>query len=313
VQFHTRAGTGTIATRVLGMDFHPGGQNLTFNLFDAATGWQQQAHPEFTLEQAQAAAAKQIGYTVDFINNAGGKAIADASDATSKGWELELNFNPTRYWTMKLTGNKQEAVDSNISLFIQQYINDRMPFWTTVRSPDGTPWWTTTQGSNGRPVDYYTANIQTPMNLAIATQGKKKPQTREYSFAYLTSYQLAGLTGLTDSRPWLRAITLGGSYRWASRGAIGYLGGVPDSDGVLRSLDPNKPVYDKARDSLSLFGKYRMKLFHDRVGATFQLNVNNVVKSGGHLQPTAVNPDGTPWRFRIIDPRQFVLSASFDL
>jgi hypothetical protein len=312
-QIHTRAGTGTIATRVLGMDFHPGGQNLTFNLFDATTGWQQQLHPEYSLAQAQDAAAQQIGYSLDFINNAGGKTIADASDAASKGWELELQFNPTRFWTMKLTGNKQEAIDSNISLFIQQYINQRLPIWTSVKAPDGSLWWTTTQGSNGRPVDYYTLNIQTPLNLAITTQGKKKPQTREYSFAYVSSYQLAGLTGLTDGHPWLRSVTLGGSYRWSSRGAIGYLAGPADSDGVVRTLDPNKPVYDKARDNLSVFGKYRTKLFRGRIGTTFQLNVNNVMQPGGHLQPTAVNPDGSPWRFRIIDPRQFIASATFDL
>jgi hypothetical protein len=312
-QVHTRAGTGTVATRVLGMDFHPGGQNLTFNLFDAATGWQQQINPNLTLDQAQVAAAKQIGYNVDFINSAAGKSFADASDAASKGWEVEVQFNPTRYWTSKLTGNQQEAVDSNISLFIQKYINLRLPFWTSVKGPDGALWWQTVQGSNGRPADYYALNIQTPLNLAITTQGKKKPQTREYSFAYTTKYQLAGLTGLSDGHPWLKGAALGGSYRWSSRGAIGYLGGAPDTDGAVRTLDATKPVYDKARDSLSLFGSYRTKLFHDRVGTTFQLNVNNVVKSAGHLQPTAVNPDGSPWRFRIIDPRQFVLSATFDL
>jgi len=31
------------------------------------------------------------------------------------------------------------------------------------------------------------------------------------------------------------------------------------------------------------------------------------------LLPTAVFPDGTPLAYRIIDPRQFILSASFDL
>ena len=43
-----------------------------------------------------------------------------------------------------------------------------------------------------------------------------------------------------------------------------------------------------------------------------QLNVNNVFENG-HLQPVAVNPDGTPWAFRIVDPRQFILSVKFDL
>ena len=82
---------------------------------------------------------------------------------------------------------------------------------------------------------------------------------------------------------------------------------------IVRTLDRTKPVYDKARDSLSTFAKYRTKLFHDRIGTTFQLNVENMMQNGGHLQPTAVNPDGSPWRFRIIDPRQFIASASFEL
>ncbi|MSU49135.1 MAG: hypothetical protein EXS37_08645 [Opitutus sp.] len=311
-QVHTRAGTGTIATRVLGMDFHPGGQTLTFNLFDAATGWQQLANPNFTLEQAQVAAAKQIGYSLDYINNAGGKGFADASDAASKGWELELQFNPNRFWTVKMTGNQQQAVDSNISLFIQKYIDLRLPFWTTIKAPDGSLWWETRQGSNGAPRDYYTLNVQTPLNLAITTQGKRKPQTREYTLNFITNYQLAGLTGLTDRFPWMKNASVGGSYRWSSQGAIGYYAGAPDSDGVVRKLDATRPVYDKARDFLNLLMSYRTKLFSNRIGTTFRLNLNNVNESG-RLQQIAVNPDGRAWNYRIIDPRQFILSASFDL
>ncbi len=319
-QIHTRAGTGTIATRVLGMDFHPGGQNLTFNLFDAeggnpsstAPGWQKQLHPEYSDQQVVEAAAKAIGYSLDYINSASGKIISDASDATSKGWELEVNFNPNRYWTVKATGSKQEAIDSNISLFIQNYINLRLPIWTTIRAPDGSLWWDTVQGSNGTPHNYYTANIQTPLNLAITTQGKKKPQTREYSFNFITNYQLAGLTGLADTHTWMKNVSVGGSYRWASKGAIGYLAGAPDLDGVVRVLDRNKPVYDQARGNANVLVTYRTKLFKGKVGTRFQLNVNNVNESG-RLQPTAVNPDGTPWRYRIIDPRQFIFSTSFDL
>ena len=32
----------------------------------------------------------------------------------------------------------------------------------------------------------------------------------------------------------------------------------------------------------------------------------------GRLDPIAVNWDGKPWAFRIIDPRQFVLTTTFD-
>ena len=43
-----------------------------------------------------------------------------------------------------------------------------------------------------------------------------------------------------------------------------------------------------------------------------QLNVTNVLEDG-RLQAVAVNPDGAPWAFRIVDPRQFILTATFDL
>jgi hypothetical protein len=37
------------------------------------------------------------------------------------------------------------------------------------------------------------------------------------------------------------------------------------------------------------------------------------VQEGGRLQAVAAYPDGTPNAYRIIDPRKFILSATFDL
>ena len=42
-----------------------------------------------------------------------------------------------------------------------------------------------------------------------------------------------------------------------------------------------------------------------------QLNVRDVLENGG-LEPIAVNPDGQKAAFRIKDPRQWFLSATFD-
>jgi hypothetical protein len=41
-------------------------------------------------------------------------------------------------------------------------------------------------------------------------------------------------------------------------------------------------------------------------------NVRNVTEGGG-LQPIGANPDGTYTGFRIISPRVFILSATFEL
>ena len=42
-----------------------------------------------------------------------------------------------------------------------------------------------------------------------------------------------------------------------------------------------------------------------------QLNCANALESG-HLQVVSVNLDGSPYAYRIIDPRLFTLTASFD-
>ena len=56
----------------------------------------------------------------------------------------------------------------------------------------------------------------------------------------------------------------------------------------------------------------RTKLWADKIGASFQLNVRNL-QEGGRLQVTSAFPDGSPASRRIVDPRQFILSATFDL
>ena len=311
LQFHTRSGIGTVATRAMSIDFDVPGQTRPFDLYSTAILWQQQLHPEYTVVQAQDAAAKQIGYTVDFINSTSGKIISDVNDAESHGWELELQLNPNKYWTLRATANQQVAIDSNVSLFIQEYLNQRLPLWQTIRAPDGTLWWTTFvgSGSTDSPQTYYTANVEQPLNLAITTQGKRKPQTREYRTAIITKYQLAGL-GFKNSI--LKNMAIGGTMRWASKGAIGYLAAPPDPDGVIRRLDRNRPFFDKAEANFDALVQYSTKLYHNKVRAMFQLNVLNLTE-GGRLKGVAVNPDGQYWQYRIVEPRQFVLTASFDL
>jgi hypothetical protein len=323
-QENSRANTSVIATRALGIDFHPGGQTLSFNLYDAATNWEQQLHPTWTQQQVLDAAAKRIGYTPGYVDSANNKVIADVSDAISKGWELELQFNPTRFWTLRATGNKQEAIDANISSTIQEFIALRLPTWTTItiptdRLPDGSQladagalWWTLNQGSQGIPANYYNTNVRNALLPLIAGQGKQKPQSGKYSFNILTNFQLAGLGGLAESHPWMKNVSVGGSYRWASKRAIGYLGMAPEADGVIRTLDKDKPVFGKPQENVDLNLSYRTRLFRNKIGTRFQLNIRTALESG-RLEGVAVNPDGRPYQYRIIDPRQFIFTTTFDL
>ena len=320
IQDKTRAGTGVLATRALSIDLDNSGQNQNFDLLTASTNWQRELHPDWTDTQLREAATKYIGLTADYVNSVAGKIIADASDAKSNGTEVEVQFNPSRHWTLRATGGQQRAIETGVSVFIQQFIADRRPIWESVVVPtqlkaDGTQlafagerWWLGGTGG-GSPQNYFLGSVEQPVNIAIANQGKVKTQGREYTANMTTRYQLAGLF---PDHKWLKSVAVGGSYRWASKAIIGYLGAAPDPDGVVRKLDTNKPVHDKATGNVDLLLTYNTRLFSNKIRANFQLNIRNATENG-RLQGVGVNPDGRFWQYRIIDPRQFIFTTTFDL
>jgi outer membrane receptor for monomeric catechols len=152
-----------------------------------------------------------------------------------------------------------------------------------------------------------TTQVTAPLAVAKAVEGKSRPQIRKYRVNLISSY---GLEGLTDNRI-LKRLKVGGGLRWEDKGAIGYYG-VQTFPDVITELDRNRPVYAPANLYVDAFVSYRMRLFSNKVGATFQLNVRNL-QENGRLQAIAAYPDGTANVYRIVDPRQFILSATFDL
>lgn len=63
---------------------------------------------------------------------------------------------------------------------------------------------------------------------------------------------------------------------------------------------------------MDAFIGYRTKLWNNKVGASFQLNIRNLGERG-RLQPIAADPHGAITAYRIVSPQQFILTASFDL
>ena len=131
---------------------------------------------------------------------------------------------------------------------------------------------------------------------------------REYRFAGITNYDF------TEGK--LKNFNVGGALRWESKASIGFLAGPPETSGPYQGavlfLDSNKPVWDPARSYLDLSAGYKFRLFGDKVRGKAQLNIKNALE-GGRLQAIGINPDGKPYAYRIVDPRQFILSTTFDL
>jgi hypothetical protein len=172
----------------------------------------------------------------------------------------------------------------------------------------GTAFTTDGYDANNSAATNYTTFVEGPLAVYRQLEGRPRPQIRKYVAKFNTRYQLSGLT----ENKILKNMSVGGSLRWIDKGAIGFYG-VQSLPAMITELNPNRPIYSPSEAFVDLFVGYNTRLFSNRVKARFQLNVKNVQENGGGLQPTQAFPDGTPLAYRIIDPRQFILSASFEL
>ena len=310
VQNNARNGvSATVAQRVRRIDFSSAGGGDR-NLQRQATAWLTEAAQAqgVTLTEAQLnqRLADVTKLPVNFVVDAAPEGTA-RDDLTARGIEIEVDYNPNNFWTMKLNVAQQESINSALAGDVSRWISERLAVWPKIIDPRfNVPWWTRDYGT-GSAASYFASDVLTPLQIAKAFEGKSRPQVREYRANFLTSLRLAGIT---DHRL-LKRFTVGGAARWEDRGAIGFRG-VQQPPAVVTELDAKQPIWDKSHTYLDAFVAYRTKLFSDKVGLTLQLNARNVTESGG-LQPIAVEPDGRVSAYRIIDPRLFILTATFSL
>lgn len=246
-------------------------------------------------------------------------SVGATSTVKAKGMEATLTYNPTRNWNMKFTAGKQETVFSNIAPEWDRWVAQRLPIWLGAKAAGFPDFWNTTGqdlanagitgsglGSSQRVQDYWYTNVDPIMRTAKRLEGKVTPEQRKWRWNFLTNY-------VFTEGP-LKDFGAGGAMRWEDRAAIGYLGAAPDPDGVIRTLDVNKPVFDGQQFHVDAWVSYRLQSLPwlgNRVKAKLQLNVRDALEHGG-LEPIAVNPDGQKVAFRIKDPRQWFFTATFD-
>lgn len=243
------------------------------------------------------------GFSNAVAANVAGSALRGTASNDYKGGEVELNYTPVKNWTLKITGAQTKTINTAIENDLQGYIDARMPYWLSVKDDQGNPWWTSTALGTQSAKAFYDSAVVVPIKLDQALLGKANPQVKEYSGRFLTTYYFP------EGR-W-RGVGVGGSASRDSKSVIGYKGAAPDADGIVRSLDVNQPIYDPARSYFDFWASYSTKLWRDKIRTRFQLNLQNAFENG-RLQPTAVNPDGQPYNYRIINPRKWVLTTTFD-
>ena len=260
-------------------------------------------------------------------------ATAGTQDSKAKGTELQLTYNPVPNWTLKLTASKTKTSYSNVAPQYDAWRDVRLPIWTSLVSPfpAGAPentftdaggvnyslqnFWTgygftnvardNDSAGNTSPKAYYNNVVVSQIATAKALQGVTAPDQRQYQSSFLTNYQF------TSGK--LKGFSVGGSESWESKAAVGFLGKVNDPvnyPGVVNFADPSRPVYDHGNFYTYLWIAYGRKIYNNKIGWKIQLNIDNAFENG-RLMPTAINFDGSPWSYRIIDSRQFKLTTTF--
>ncbi|MFA5916582.1 MAG: TonB-dependent receptor, partial [Burkholderiales bacterium] len=306
LQINARNGpSGSIAQRVRRLDFIRA-TGAGWNLQRQATAWMTAANPGISVDQLNQQHADLMQLPLTFITEPPPNGTA-VDDLVSRGTEVEVFYNPNPWWTVKLNVTEQETINAGIAAEVSEWIEERLPVWTSIIDPrTNTPWWTNTY-PNGKPVDNYISLVAAPLKIAQALQGKSRTQVRKYRANLSTKYQLAGLS----DHAILKRMSVGGSLRWEDKGSIGYWG-VQTVPTLIEDLDPTRPIWDKSHTYVDAFATYRTKIFHDKVGLTLQFNIRNLTEDG-HLQPIAVEANGIPIAYRIVEPRRFILTATFHL
>ena len=318
---------GTLGNRYLDMEGRPDGNNniqtSSFRYFatQIARGrLAAQGITSPTAAQLDPAVAKLMGLSDEMYNRLvysgpSQPQTVGTTDVSSKGYDLEATYNPTRNWRIKFTGSKTSAQDDKVSPAIYNWWQTRIPVWTSLRS-DITPgdgkgnlWWDTIPVNDTRtPETRYLGDQYGPYWAAATNAGRPRSQIREYRFAALSNYDFS--SGM------FKNFNVGGAVRWESKASIGFGAAAPEKSGPYQGtvlfLDNNKPYWDKARYYVDLSAGYKFKMWRDKIRAKVQLNVKDVLEDG-RLQAVGVNPDGNPYAYRIINPRQFILSTTFDL
>ncbi len=320
------------------------GQNpTTENDFDNNT-----THP---LSQAQQDAIRDLQWGTFALKdynwpNYGAGSINSTESNQSKGKELQLTYNPIKAWTIKWTVGQQQSQYSKVGPEVSAWIAYRKPLWQALVANDlpteitrfdgnklflgnfwngygftqGFPQGTASAfndapsnsfGATGTPSSTYTGIVESVLFPVIAQQNTRAANERQYSTTILSSY--------TVSTGRFKGFTFGGQYNWQDKAVAGYqslLDPTTYSHPTATTAnivfpDLTKPIYTPAIDSLDLFASYTRKIFSDKVRMKIQLNVRDVMESGG-LQAVVFNQDGSPAQYRIKDPRSYFVTTTFD-
>jgi iron complex outermembrane receptor protein len=237
------------------------------------------------------------------------------SDFESKGYEVELNFSPTRAWNIRLNGAKSEAVESNIGGPWYAWRDARLPVWTGVVAKNGerdaagqAVTWKTAPYSAAAPTgqtleQYYNSSlVGQALAFMTAADGRATATARGGRANAIVNYRFS------EGR--LKGFNVGGAFRWRSAPTIGY--GIKTNSTGTVLLDLDKAYQGKTEGYLDLLAAYRgkMKAFGN-LNYRVQINVRNALNENDPI-PVGALTTGAISRLATVDSRVTQLTFAVD-
>lgn len=227
--------------------------------------------------------------------------FAVTEDSISKGWEFELNAQPTRNWRVSVNATKTTAIRNNIggtalSDFMSAYSN----FLRTTAGGDLRIWWG--GAGNETSLFQFNQNIGGEFTSRKLQEGTAVPEIRQWRVNAVSSYDF--------DRGFLRGVTVGGGLRWQDNVTIGFPPVTVPNDPTQVSFDLSAPFQGGTEANVDLWVGYGRRFYRDKIDWRIQLNVTNVGKNNGLIAITA-QPDGTPAGYRIAPRQEWTITNTF--
>ncbi len=230
--------------------------------------------------------------------------IIGTSTFASKGFELELVYNPTKQLTFVLNAAKQESVKDNSGADVYKF------FFEDRVGPNGQTLYENWSGPVGESVALTEAGqrlapfaentLANTLRSVRAQDGAVRQELREWRVNLITNYEFAKGTAL---KGW----NIGGAYRWQSKQAVGY----PYINGPAgRSIDVANPYFGPAEENVDGWIGYGRSILEGKVKWKIQLNVRNLLDNDD-LIPLSTQPTGEFAVYRIPEGRRWELSSKF--
>ncbi len=259
--------------------------------------------------------------------------LADTTDTTAEGVEIDLIYNPLPNWRVLLNIARQETVISNNAPGVAEYLSIRRPVWEANRAlPNGpsllqfTPGITNTTNiadpvtgfydletfalgvddpSNpyfDNTVDQrYTTSIYIPFQALQDQNGAVVEEQREWRANLITNYTFV------EGR--FSGFGIGGALRYQDEGAIGFPLKEDEVTGVV--FDTQNPYFDDSQINGDLWLSYSRMIMDDKVDWRIQVNFRNIYHSGDDVIPISAQPDGSIAHYRLAPQKSIIIRNTF--